>query len=63
MGLRPRFEASPRPRQQREETAEKGSRLFTINGVDLLILDTQYTPNEYAQRVGWGDRLANPNST
>jgi phosphoribosyl 1,2-cyclic phosphodiesterase len=25
-----------------------------ISGVDLLILDTQYTPNEYAQRVGWG---------
>src|SRR4051812_27222438 len=25
-----------------------------IKGVDLLILDTQYTPNEYVHRVGWG---------
>ena len=25
-----------------------------ISGVDLLILDTQYTSNEYVHRVGWG---------
>jgi phosphoribosyl 1,2-cyclic phosphodiesterase len=25
-----------------------------IRGVDLLILDTQYTAEEYARRVGWG---------
>jgi phosphoribosyl 1,2-cyclic phosphodiesterase len=25
-----------------------------VRGVDLLILDTQYTAEEYANRVGWG---------
>lgn len=25
-----------------------------VHGVDLLILDTQYTSEEYAKRVGWG---------
>jgi ribonuclease BN (tRNA processing enzyme) len=25
-----------------------------VRGVDLLIQDTQYTPEEYAERRGWG---------
>ena len=25
-----------------------------VRGVDLLILDTQYTPDEYDRRIGWG---------
>jgi phosphoribosyl 1,2-cyclic phosphodiesterase len=32
----------------------QGALIEFIRGVDLLILDTQYTAKEYANRVGWG---------
>jgi len=41
-------ELNPDVRAEREDLVD------FLRGVDLLILDTQYTDDEYAQRIGWG---------
>ncbi len=35
-------------------SSAQGALIEFVRGVDLLILDTQYTAKEYANRVGWG---------
>jgi phosphoribosyl 1,2-cyclic phosphodiesterase len=40
--------------QSRDDQARQAELISFIQGVDLLILDTQYTEEEYFNRVGWG---------
>ena len=35
-------------------TAERGKLVEFLEGTDVLILDTQYTDEEYQQHIGWG---------
>ncbi len=42
-----------RPSDRNPESAQRELIEF-LRGVDLLILDTQYTAREYANRIGWG---------
>jgi phosphoribosyl 1,2-cyclic phosphodiesterase len=41
-------------RLNKDARAERADLVAFLKGVDLLILDTQYTDEEYAQRIGWG---------
>jgi phosphoribosyl 1,2-cyclic phosphodiesterase len=49
------FHSSCLPNPPNEEAQRKRESLLQfMRGVDLLILDTQYTVEEYAIRIGWG---------
>ena len=43
-----------RPNESDRPTAARRKLVEFIRDLDVLILDTQYTATEYAQRVGWG---------